>query len=391
MSDKAFNTVAVMLAGGQGSRLHELTRNTCKPAVPMYGGRRIVDWTMDNLARSSASRVIVATQFRPGALVNHLETRWRGGFAPDALSIRDGRVVAGPMGYTGTADAVTRNLDEIAALAPDTVLVVAADHVYRMDYDRMIAAHQAAGRPVTVAADRVSLDQARAFGVMAADGTGRVTDFSEKPRNPRPMPGDPSRAFVSMGIYVFDWPWLEATLRRDGRNCLSSHDFGKDILPEAVERGEVQVFDSADATEGAFYWRDVGTLDALRLTCIEMAQVGETGREICPCPPYPTGARATVGSARTQVLPGGTVVLPGARVAPGARLRNAIVAPGAFVPAGLTAGFDSGEDACRFRVTPAGTVLITAEMVSRVAVERARRRGSLSPVRASQASGAINR
>ena len=352
-----FGAVAVVLAGGQGSRLHELTALTCKPAVAFAGGRRIVDWRMSNLAHCGLDKVIVASQYKPHDLAAHLNRFWRAGFRDGTLAIRDGKHVTGrDSGYVGTADAVTQNLDELLGTHADTVLVVAADHVYTMDYQAMIDAHRASGRAVTVAVDRVPRMDARAFGVMAADKTGRVTAFDEKPADPKAMLGDPARALVSMGIYAFDLKWLAARLRADAQDPHSSHDFGHDVLPAAVEAGEVGIFDPATLMAD-FYWRDVGTLDALRTCCIAIA----TGDAPCTVPRYPNGKRADIG---TQILPHGTVVLPGAQVSGRAKLRNAIVAPGAVIPPGLEVGFDTDADARFFRVTPGGTVLITPQMLA---------------------------
>lgn len=367
MSHNGQKAVAIVLAGGKGSRLHELTEATCKPAVPLAGGRRIVDWTMANLARWAPAHVIVATQYRPNVLVDHIGKRWSPAFGPNAISIRDGsRVTGKPDGYMGTADAVAQNLAEIDAMVPATVLVVAADHIYSMDYAAMVNAHRAVGRPVTVAVDRVPLPEARDFGVMAADSRGIVTEFAEKPASPKAMAGDPSRALVSMGVYAFDWPWLRDALIADQARAGSFHDFGHDILPWAVSRGEVHAYDVA-AHEVGFFWRDVGTLDALRDTCIAIS----AGEAPCASPSYPVSARPVVG---TRVLPGRNVVLPGGRVSAGARLRDTIVAPGADVPYDLEVGLNHAVDAQYFRVTPGGTVLITAEMLAR---RRARKAGLL--------------
>ncbi|WP_240512274.1 sugar phosphate nucleotidyltransferase [Pseudoruegeria sp. SK021] len=348
-----------MLAGGQGSRLHELTADTCKPAVSFAGGRRIVDWTMDNLVRTQPDKVFVATQYRPAALIDHLNTHWRQGFTSGTLTICEGATVTGrPEGYVGTADAVTRNLDQIAAAAPDVVLVVAADHVYRMDYAAMIAAHRASNRPVTVAVDRVPVEMAHSFGVIEADAMGRVDAFVEKPLCAKPMVGDPAHIMASMGIYVFDWPWLRDTLMRDSSDARSAHDFGHDILPEAVRSDLVQAYDVA-AHEPGFYWRDVGTLDALRQTCIDLMD------KMSPClnPAYPAGNSLT--DQPTLIVQQNSVVLPGAMVSRGARLRNTIVAPGCVVPGTFEAGYDLEHDATHFRVTPEGTVLITPTMLAR--------------------------
>ena len=349
-------TAAVLLAGGQGSRLYELTSHTCKPAVGFAGGRKIVDWTMHNLAGCALEKVLVASQYKPQELSAHLARYWRDAFTVGALVIRDGKTVTGRHdGYVGTADAVTQNLDELLATGAQTLLVVAADHIYTMDYEAMIAEHRAAGRSVTVAVDRVPRLQARSFGVMAADAQGKVTEFIEKPADPKPMLTDPNRALVSMGIYVFDMKWLADRLRDDATKAGSGHDFGHDILPAAVARGEVGIFDPAVQTEG-FFWRDVGTLDSFRQCCIDIAQKHVT----CDIPRYPDGQLADMG---TRILEGGSVALPGARVSRHSRLRNTIVAPGVDIPAEFESGFDLGSDARFFRVTPEGTVLITPKML----------------------------
>ena len=364
-------TAAVLLAGGQGSRLHELTDRTCKPAVGFAGGRKIVDWTMQNLAGCALEKIIVASQYKPQELTAHLRRFWRDGFSDGALVIRDGKAVTGrPDGYVGTADAVTQNLDELVATGAQTLLVVAADHIYTMDYEAMIRAHRASGRPVTVAVDRVPRLQARAFGVMAADARGTVTEFVEKPTDPKPMLTDPTRALVSMGIYVFDMKWLADRLRADVTKTGSGHDFGHDILPPAVAAGEVGIFDPASQTED-FFWRDVGTLDALRQCCIDIV----LKQAPCGIPRYPGGQLADIG---TRIIEDGTVVMPGARVSKHARLRNTIVAPGVDVPAELETGFDLTADARFFRVTPEGTVLITPKMLdAHMRAKTAYRRQSL--------------
>lgn len=360
---KRSGAVAVVLAGGQGSRLHELTGRTCKPAVGFAGGRRIIDWTMHNLSKATLDKVLVTTQYKPQELSQHISTFWGPAFGRGTMSLRDGRTVTGQgQGYRGTADAVTQNLTELLKTNAETVLVVAADHIYTMDYDAMLAAHRSSGRPVTVAVDRVSLHEARAFGVMDADRSGAVIAFAEKPQTPKPMHDDPSRALVSMGIYAFDLDWLAKTLMADARNPDSDHDFGHDILPQAVAQHNVGVYDPAASTPN-FYWRDVGTIDALRKTCIAIA-IGAAG---CRVPPYPTGLRAASG---THILPGGSVILPGGGVTSGARLRNVIVGPGAVVPTDLEAGFDADADRRFFRVAEGGTVLITRDMLIRRAAAR---------------------
>lgn len=376
--------VAILLAGGRGSRLHELTDNLAKPAVAFGRRNRIVDFTLENLRRSGLSEVLVATQYCADPLEDYLNRCWRPVFGT-GLRLRraSGRGMAERC-YAGTADAVWKNAAEIDALAPREVIVLSADHVYAMDYQPMIAAHRAAGGAVTLAADVVPLDEARAFGCIEARADGRVTGFVEKPDQPPAIAGEPGRALVSMGIYVFDWAWLRERLRRDAADPASTHDFGHDILPAAVAEGEVQVVRGAPQDGGAFFWRDVGTLDAFRATWLAF-----DGSAPCPLPSVaPVPAARLVPALREasaalddagRVVPlapalqdgaevEASVLMPGARVGEGCRLRGVILAPGTRLPDGLTVGHDPQEDALWFRVTPAGTVLVTPQMLARRAL-----------------------
>ncbi len=337
-------TFCVLLAGGKGTRLHELTAADSKPALPFAGGR-LVDFAMENAARSGLRQVLAATQYRAAGLNAHLHRHWSARF-PAGLQLRDGHAVS-PSGYRGTADALRANLAEISGSGAETVLVLSADHVYRMDYRAMIARHLASGCKVTVAADTAPLDRASSFGVLSASPQGTVTGFAEKPARPVPIPGDPGRALVSMGIYVFDRRWLESVL--------------------AVAGGVVQVHrPEAEGTAG-FYWRDVGTLDGYRLAQLDFLR-DEAAMPFRPprdwrCPPQARRAAAS-----------GTVLLPGASLGEGVRLVRSIVAPGVHLPDGLVTGRDPAEDARWFRTTAGGTVLITAAMAGRGRESHARRR-----------------
>ncbi|NGM46138.1 NTP transferase domain-containing protein [Rhodobacter sp. SGA-6-6] len=347
-------TFCVLLAGGKGTRLHELTHAESKPALPFAGGR-LVDFALENAARSGLPQVMAATQYQGEGLASYLQRHWAGRFR-QGVQIRDGRRLT-PRGYLGTADALRANLAEIGASGAELVLVLSADHVYRMDYRAMIADHLASGRSVTVAADTVSVDRASAFGVLSVDRQGGITAFAEKPAWPVPMPGDPGRALISMGVYVFDRRWLEQALADPDCN-----DFGHDILPMAVTEGAAQVHRPAEAD---FYWRDVGTLDGYRLAHLDFLR----DEALRPFPlDWRTPPQARLAAAR------GTVLLPGATLGAGVRLSRCIVAPGAHVPDGLTAGRDPEEDARWFRITPGGTVLITAAMADRWRAAHARRR-----------------
>lgn len=221
----------ILLAGGRGTRLHELTDLRCKPAVPFVDGRRIVDFTMANLTGSGLTDILVATQYRAETLEEYLRQIWQQRLAPGGLRLRDpARKRGGPSAYDGTADAVRGNIAEIDVVNPDEVLILAADHVYKMDYRPMIEAHRRSGAMLTVAVDMVARAEVTAFGVLDADANGRVTRFAEKPENPPGSTADPARALVSMGIYVIDWTWLR-TLLIDYPEAL---DFGHDVLPMAV-------------------------------------------------------------------------------------------------------------------------------------------------------------
>lgn len=345
------NTFCLLLAGGKGTRLHELTRAECKPALPFAGGR-LVDFTLANAHRSGVRQMMVATQYTPQTLWRHLDHTWRGRF-PGGLEIRDGEMVCSG-GYRGTADVVRGNLDPINDSGASEILVLSADHVYEMDYAPMVARHHATGALVTLAVAEVPVDQATAFGVLAADADGRITDFVEKPRYPRSSPDHPGKALVSMGIYVIDRRWLAGLLAtRPGLT-----DFGHDILPAAVSMGQAQIHHPLpDAGRGG-YWRDVGTLDSYRrsqLDCLDPA----TAPLRLPAAPNAPALPALVAAAC------GTVLMPGARLGRGARVKRSIVGPHTFVPEGMVIGEDAETDRRWFRVTPDGTILVTGEMLAR--------------------------
>ncbi|RVV98460.1 ADP-glucose pyrophosphorylase [Mesobaculum littorinae] len=374
----------ILLAGGQGSRLHELTEAECKPAIPFATRERIVDFTLANAVRSGLTLVIVATQYRPATLTRHLFTSWRRHF-PGGLVIRDGATVTGRAGgYAGTADAVRANLDTIEAEAPTEVVVLAGDHVYQMDYAAMIAAHRASGAKATVAVDVVAVGAARGFGVLDADLEGRIHAFQEKPVHPAAIPGDPAHALASMGIYVFDWPWLRSRLNETDAAGQGMLDFGGDVVPRAVADGAALAFRlpphaGPQGARARGYWRDVGTLDSYRRTALEFLG----NRPPCDLPsalrdraqaPDETGAPVVhkiIDRGLFRRL-AGTVVMPGAFLSAGIRLSDAIVAPGTVIPFGLVVGEDEDEDATWFRRTSGGTTLITARMLARRAAERTR-------------------
>lgn len=388
-------TVAFLLAGGQGARLHELTQAECKPALHFGRMHRIVDFTVANVVASGVTRMLVATQYQPGTLSRHLNTVWLPAFPEAGLVLREARHVVGAAGYAGTADALRANIAALDAMEAREVLVLAGDHIYQMDYTPMIAAHRASGAKVTVAALPVPVAEASGFGIITPGLSGGIAAFHEKPARPAEMRNEPGLSLASMGVYVFSWRWLRALLTQQ----VTMHDFGHDVLPHAVALGLAGVFVWRDARGQTPYWRDVGTLDAFRLASLDFSD------RVTPCarplPPGLTrriapdvtmlrsrfGAELNTGGirilspvlraddpARWAVLDR-SVLMPGARVSPGVRLTDCVVAPATALPDGLVVGEDPEEDARWFRVTPNGTTLITTAMIARRA---ARRRTSFS-------------
>ncbi|WP_196259964.1 sugar phosphate nucleotidyltransferase [Pelagibacterium limicola] len=344
------SVATILLAGGQGTRLCELTARQAKPALYFAGTHRIIDFVMANVVRSGLDRLVVATQFAPGTLEAHVPLRWGHHFQLGQCILQNGKGA-----YRGTADAVRNNLSLVSDPVVDTIVVLAADHVYEMDYAAMIEAHRASGAAVTVGVDVVPQSDASGFGVMHADEQGVVTSFQEKPACPPAIIGEPGYSMVSMGIYVFSRVWLEEVLLKEERAL----DFGHHVIPLAVDQRVATTY-RLPASEGMGrpYWRDVGTLDAFRLTQIEFAH-----KAPCRLPGEP--------SATSWFLGRGTIAMPGALVSPGARLSRTIVAPGVHIPSGLVTGEDTDEDRRWFRCTEGGTVLINQTMVERWMEHRA--------------------
>jgi glucose-1-phosphate adenylyltransferase len=264
------NIVAMVLAGGEGTRLHPLTAEHAKPAVPFASGYRLVDFVLSNLVNSRISTIYVLAQYKPASLIKHIEGAWAPWFADGEGTIKVLLPRSNTLGgqFKGTADAVYQYVDLIQAHSPDVVAVFAADHVYRMDVRQMVEYHSERGADATVAAVGVPIRQAAHFGIMATGPDGRVNAFQEKPRQAAPMPGDPARAYASMGNYLFNPEVLEQALREARRR--GDTDFGRDILPRLCASHDVLAYDFAENRipgvqdyEEPGYWRDVGTLTAL--------------------------------------------------------------------------------------------------------------------------------
>jgi len=413
--DLTRNTYAMVLAGGRGSRLHQLTDWRAKPAVHFGGKFRIVDFTLSNCVNSGIRRIGVATQYKAQSLIRHLQQAWSfldGRFHEFIEILPAQQQIDEQRWYRGTADAVFQNLDVVRRARPEFVLVLSGDHVYRMDYSRMLAEHVASGADMTVGCIEVPLAEARDFGVMAVDDTQRIVRFTEKPAQPDPVPGRPDVALASMGIYVFNAGFLFEQLLRDADDPKSSHDFGKDLIPHAVARYRVQAHRFADSAirapgESAQppYWRDVGTLDAYWAANLDLVQVTPelnlydqswpiwTWQPQSPPAKFVFDDEGRRGQAIDSMVAGGcivsgasvrrsvlfnsvrvhsyatvedSVVLPGVDIGRGAVLRRCIVDRRCAIPPGLQVGVDPEADRQRFHVTASGITLVTPEMLGQV-------------------------
>jgi glucose-1-phosphate adenylyltransferase len=403
--------MAFVLAGGRGSRLKELTNNRVKPAVPFGGKARIIDFALSNAVNSGIRKIAVATQYKAHSLIRHTQRGWnffraeRNEFL-DVLpaSQRDGT----ENWYKGTADAVTQNIDIVDSYNVDYVIILAGDHIYKMDYEIMLRQHFESQANVTVGCLTVPRADAAAFGVMATDKEGRITSFLEKPADPPGTPEDPSVSLASMGIYVFNWPYLRALLQKDALDPNSSNDFGNDLIPQIVETGKAMAhrFDEScvRADGSPAYWKDVGTVDAFWEAHIDMTNfVPEldlwdetwpiwTYNEAVPPAKFIHNENGRRGMAISSMIAGGciisgtevrnsvlftnvhtnsyavldhAVILPEVIINRSAILRNVVIDRGVVIPEGLTVGEDREEDGKWFRVTDKGVTLVTQDMLDK--------------------------
>lgn len=376
--------VAVVLAGGQGTRLHELTDRESKPSLPFARFHRIVDFVMAGLVRSGVGRTILATQYCPKTLTSHVRSIWAPAFPDGALQARDGAEVAAPQGYLGTADVLRANADLLDNMGAQELLVVAADHIYAMEFRDIVASHRSSGAAVTLAGMPVPRSEAGRFGIITRGPGGRIAGFAEKPDHPATLPNEPDLSLASLGIYVINWPWLKAMLADP-----TLQDFGQHVIPAAVARGEAGVW------RWSGYWRDVGTLDTLRASGLDFESApSPCARPFVPGMALPSleipllrdrfRARVTMGgikllspllgsdNPRRWAALDRSILMPGAQVGPGVRLTNVIVAPGAVITDGLRIGEDPEEDRRWFRIA-GNTTLVTSAMLARRAALRPRR------------------
>jgi glucose-1-phosphate adenylyltransferase len=402
-------TLAMVLAGGRGERLKALTDWRAKPAVPFGGKFRIIDFTLSNCVNSGIRRIGIATQYKAQSLIRHVQRGWAGmdGRMGEFVELLPAQQRIHSSWYLGTADAVFQNLDILRRHAPHYVLVLAGDHVYKMDYGKMLAEHVGRGADLTVGCVEVPLEHARALGVMAVDEAGCVASFLEKPAHPPAMPGRPAHTLASMGIYVFNAGFLYEQLIRDADAPGSSHDFGKDVIPYVVGRGyRVYAHDfrksCVNMSEGAPYWRDVGTVDAFWEANMELTKVTPplnlydqdwpiwTYQEQLPPAKFVFDDDDRRGMAIDSLVSGGciisgslvrrsllfsnvrvhsfctvedSVVLPNVEMHRDVVVRRAIVDRECVLPPGTRIGVDLAADRRRFHVTERGIVLVTPEML----------------------------
>ncbi len=409
----ARHAMAYVLAGGRGSRLLELTDKRAKPAVFFGGKARIIDFALSNAINSGIRRIGVATQYKAHSLIRHLQRGWTF-FRPERNESFDilpaSQMVAEDQWYAGTADAVYQNIDIINSYGPELMVILAGDHVYKMDYERMLAQHVDDNADVTVGCLEVPRMDATAFGVMHVDAKDRIIDFLEKPADPPGMPDKPEMALASMGIYVFSTAFLFDQLRRDADDAGSSHDFGKDIIPYLVKQGNAVAHRFPRSCvgiseQGEAYWRDVGTVDAYWEANIDLTDFRPaldlydrnwpiwTFAEITPPAKFVHDEDGRRGMATSSLVSGGcilsgsrvdksllftgvlahsysqlerVVALPYVQIHRGARLKNVVIDRGVSIPPGLVVGEDPAEDARRFRRTDKGVCLITQPMLDRL-------------------------
>jgi len=410
----ARSSMAYVLAGGRGSRLMELTDRRAKPAVYFGGKSRIVDFALSNALNSGIRRIAVATQYKAHSLIRHLQRGWNF-LQPVRNESFDILPASQRLGdsqwYAGTADAVFQNIDIIDGYDPEYLVVLAGDHVYKMDYERMLVQHVNSGADVTVACVEVPVADASAFGVMHVDAEDRIVTFLEKPANPPEMPDRPGRALASMGIYVFHRELLHDQLRRDAADPHSSRDFGKDVIPWLVANGKAVAHRFTDSCvrsrgETESYWRDVGTIDAYWEANVDLTDVVPdldlydsnwpiwTYAEITPPAKFVHDVEGRRGSGVASLVSGGcivsganlrrsllftgvhvhsystvvnAVVLPYVDIARHCRLTNVVIDAGVKIPQGLVVGEDPELDARRFRRSELGICLITQPMSDRLA------------------------
>ena len=403
-------SMAFVLAGGRGSRLKELTDRRVKPAVFFGGKARIIDFALSNALNSGIRKMAVATQYKAHSLIRHCQRGWNF-FRAERNEFLDilpaSQRTGGEDWYRGTADAVAQNIDIVDSYNIDHIIILAGDHIYKMDYEIMLRQHVESGADVTIGCLTVPRMDATAFGVMHVDKDDRITQFLEKPADPPGIPGNEDMALASMGIYVFSWPFLRDLLEKDAEDTNSSHDFGNDLIPDIVKNGKAMAHRFDDScvrsdSEAPSYWRDVGTVDAFWQANIDLTDFTPdldlwdnnwpiwTYSESVPPAKFIHDESDRRGMAISSMVSGGciisgtevrnslfftqvktnsyavldhAVVLPYVTVHRSARLRRVVIDRGVTIPEGLVVGEDPAEDGKWFRVTERGVTLITQDML----------------------------
>ena len=406
----ARHALAFVLAGGRGSRLLELTDKRAKPAVYFGGKSRIIDFALSNSLNSGIRRIAVATQYKAHSLIRHLQMGWNF-FRPERNESFDilpaSQRVSETMWYVGTADAVYQNIDIIESYGSRFTVVLAGDHIYKMDYEVMLQQHVDQKADVTVGCLEMPRSESSGFGIMHIDENGLIHSFLEKPADPLPMPGKPDMSLASMGIYVFDTKFLLDELKRDAADPNSNHDFGKDIIPYLVKNGRAVAHQFSSScvrtgTDQPSYWRDVGTVDAYWSANIDLTDVVPeldlydrswpiwSYAEISPPAKFVHDEEGRRGEAVTSLVSGGcivsgaslrrsllftgvhlhsharvegAVIMPYVDVGRHVRLKNVVIDRGVQIPEGLVVGEDPELDGKRFRMSPNGICLITQPMI----------------------------
>jgi glucose-1-phosphate adenylyltransferase len=399
------DTLALVLAGGRGSRLKQLTMWRAKPAVPFGGKFRIIDFPLSNCVNSGIRKVGILTQYKAHSLIQHVQRGWgfMRGQLGEFLELLPAQQRLESNWYQGTADAIYQNIDIIRTHNPEYVLILAGDHIYKMDYGTMLAAHVEADADITVGCIEVPLEQARSFGVIAVDGDNRIVEFAEKPDDPAPIHGQPDKALASMGIYVFRSQVLIDELLKDADSPDSSHDFGGDIIPGAIDRLRVNAFPFRDGSTGqGAYWKDVGTIDAFWETNLELIGISPelnlydrawpiwTYQDQVPPAKFVFDDEGRRGMAVDSMVAGGSiisgssvhhsmlfsnvhvhsyckiedsVIFPEVEIGRGSEIKKAVIDKGCILPPNTRIGVDPEEDARRFHISERGVALVTPEML----------------------------
>jgi glucose-1-phosphate adenylyltransferase len=402
------STYAVVLAGGRGTRLKQLTDWRAKPAVPFGGKHRIIDFTLSNCVNSGVRRIGVVTQYKAHSLIQHIRRGWSflDADLQEFIDLLPAQQRIQDSWYQGTADAVYQNLDIINMAAPSFILVLAGDHVYKMDYGVLLAEHAAAGVDVSIACIEVPRSEASGFGIVQTDARQRIIGFEEKPAQPQALPGKPDHSLASMGIYVFNAAFLYRRLQEDAARHDSAHDFGRDIIPRLIGRADVRAHafhnSCVNVVNGVPYWRDVGTLDAYWEANIDLTTVTpelnlydkcwpiRSFQEQLPPAKFVFDDDHARGHAMDSLVAGGSIVsgatvrrcllstsvvverhshledcviLPSVEIGRNVRLKRVILDRHCRIPDDFRAGIDLAADRQRFQVTERGTVLITPEML----------------------------